>query len=121
MSELTILHNPRCSTSRAALAAAQSVGADPRVVRYLDEPLDSSQLVGLLGILQDPPSALVRRDPQFAELGLADADVETAEQVATVLAAHPQLMQRPVLIRGGSAIIGRPRERVLAFLGDADA
>lgn len=117
MSELTILHNPRCSNSRAALAAAESGGASPHVVRYLDEPLDSTQLAELLDILQDPPSALVRRDPLFAELGLTESDVEQAEQVVAVLTAHPQLLQRPVLIRGGRAIIGRPRERMLAFLG----
>lgn len=116
MSDLTILHNPRCSTSRAALAAAESGGARPHVVRYLDEPLDSTQLAELIDVLQDPPSALVRRDPLFAELGLTDSDVGRAEQVVAILTAHPQLMQRPVLIRGGRAIIGRPRERVLAFL-----
>lgn len=120
MSELTILHNPRCSNSRAALAAAESLGAGPLVVRYLDEPLGPTQLADLLDILQDPPSALVRRDPLFTELGLTDSDVEQAEGVVAVLSAHPQLMQRPVLVRGGQAIIGRPRERMLTFLGGAD-
>lgn len=116
MSEVTILHNPRCSKSRAALAALAEAGIDARVVRYVDDPLDAAALTDLLAALADEPSALVRRDPLFAELGLTDDDVRTAEQVVAVLAAHPRLMERPVLIRGGHAIIGRPTERVAAFL-----
>lgn len=115
--ELTVVHNPRCSNSRAALEAAQASGLhEVRVLEYLKQPLDAEALTDLLATLEDPPSALVRRDPAFAELGLTDADVTTAAQVVAVLAAHPALMQRPVLIRGDRAIIGRPRERMLAFL-----
>ncbi len=119
--DLTLLHNPRCSKSRAALAEVEVSGRTATVVRYLDDPLDAAQLTALLGILEDPPSALVRRDPAFAELGLTPDDVATAEQVAAVLAAHPALMERPVLVRGplgpgGRAIIGRPAERVAPFL-----
>ena len=116
MPDVTILHNPRCSNSRGALDACTVAGVELDVVRYLDEPLSLDNLRELLAILQDPPSALVRRDPLFRELGLREEDVQTAEQVAAVLAEHPSLMQRPVLQRGGSAIIGRPPERVAAFL-----
>lgn len=112
MSTVTIYHNPRCSTSRAICELVPSA----RVVRYLEEPLDRAALLSLLDRLEDPPSALVRRDPLYAELGLVDADVRTAEQVAELLATHPQLMQRPVLDRGDRAIIGRPRERIEPFL-----
>ncbi len=116
-----MLHNPRCSNSRAALEAAhEAAGPDAaasvQVVQYLKAPLGAAALRDLLAVLEDPPSALVRRDPAFAELGLTEDDVRTAEQVAALLAEHPALMQRPVLIRNGRAIIGRPRERVAAFL-----
>ncbi|NHN56102.1 arsenate reductase [Calidifontibacter sp. DB0510] len=114
MAEFTLLHNPRCSTSRAALDAAE--GADVEVVRYLDTPLSYADLLALIGKLEDAPGDLVRRDARFKELGLSDTDVETPEQVATVLAEHPALMQRPVLVRGDRAIIGRPKDRVPAFL-----
>ena len=67
---------------------------------------------------EDPPTDLVRRDAYFAELGLTDADVETREQVVAVLAEHPRLLQRPVLVKGDRAIIGRPKERVAALLAD---
>ena len=116
MPAVTILHNPRCSNSRAALEACRATGNEPDVVSYLQEPLSLEALRDLLSILQDPPSALVRRDPLFRELGLTDADVQTGDQVAALLAEHPSLMQRPVLQRDGTAIIGRPPERVAAFL-----
>ena len=71
---------------------------------------------GLLDQLEDPATDLVRRDAQFAKLGLTDADVASADQVADVLAEHPQLLQRPVLVKDGRAIIGRPKDRVEPFL-----
>lgn len=114
MSDLTILHNPRCSKSRAALQAADD--HDAAVIQYLKEPLTEKQLLELLGKLEDPPAALVRHDALFKELGLSDADVHSAEQVAALLAEHPSLMERPVLISGDRAIIGRPTERVAPFL-----
>ena len=58
----------------------------------------------------------MRRDPRFKELGLTASDVETAEQVVEVLEAHPELMERPVLVKGDRAIIGRPTERVRPFI-----
>jgi arsenate reductase len=91
---------------------------DAHVVKYLDEPLDREAVLQLLAALEDSPSDLVRRDPLFHELGLTNADVESAEQVADLLSAHPQLMERPVIIRGNAAIIGRPTERIAAFLAD---
>ena len=118
MADFTLLHNPRCSTSRAALEEVETAGVDTDVVRYLSEPLDRAALLDLLGKLEDEPSDLVRRDKLFTELGLTDADVRTPEQVADVLAEHPRLMQRPVLVRGDRAIIGRPKDRVPAFLRD---
>ncbi|GAB3585319.1 ArsC/Spx/MgsR family protein [Calidifontibacter terrae] len=114
MSDVTVLHNPRCSTSRAALDAAE--GQDVEEVQYLKHPLTRAELLDLITKLEDEPADLVRRDPLFHQLGLADDDVRTPEQVADLLAEHPKLMQRPVLIRGDRAIIGRPKERVPAFL-----
>jgi len=93
-----------------------SAAGDPGLP--LGHPLDAAALGDLLDKLEDPPTDLVRRDAYFAELGLTDADVETREQVVAVLAEHPRLLQRPVLVKGDRAIIGRPRERVAAFLAD---
>jgi arsenate reductase len=113
---VTILDNHRCSTSRAAMDRLDEAGVEAEVVDYLRHPLDAAALRDLLDRLEDAPTDLVRRDAHFAELGLTDADVETRAQVVAVLVDHPRLLQRPVLVKGDRAIIGRPKERVAAFL-----
>ena len=114
----TVLHNKACSTSRAALETASDAGVDVEIHDYLKQPLSAEQLRELIGKLEDPVTDLVRRDPYFAQQGLTDADVETEDQVVAVLQAHPRLLQRPVLVKGDRAIIGRPKDRVAAFLAD---
>lgn len=118
MSDVTILHNTACSTSRAAMDRIAEAGTDVEVVEYLKKPLDAAALGALLDKLEDPATDLVRRDAYFTELGLTDADIATRAQVVEVLLAHPRLMQRPVLVKGDRAIIGRPKERVAAFLAE---
>jgi arsenate reductase (glutaredoxin) len=114
-SGVTIYHNPRCSKSRAAMHAAEAVGVDVDVVRYLEAPPDEATLRELLEKLEDPPHALVRRD-DWKALGITADDVADADGVVAVLRAHPELMERPVLVKGDRAIIGRPTERAEAFL-----
>jgi arsenate reductase len=118
MTEVTILHNQRCSTSRAAMERLDEAGVEAEVVEYLRHPLDAAALERLLDQLEDPATDLVRRDAHFQELGLTDADVQTREQVIAILTEHPRLMQRPVIVKGGRAIIGRPKERVADFLAE---
>ena len=118
MSDVTIMHNQQCSTSRAAMERIGEAHVEAEVVDYLREPLDAAALGSLLDKLEDAPTDLVRRDSHFRDLGLTDADVETREQVVAVLVEHPRLMQRPVVVKGDRAIIGRPKERVAAFLAD---
>ncbi len=116
--DLMILHNPRCSTSRSAVAACETldVGVPATIRNYLTDPLTEAEWLDVLGKLEDPATDLVRRDNNFNDSGLSDADVQTAEQVAAVLADRPILAQRPVLIRGDRAIIGRPKDRIEQFL-----
>ena len=116
MADLTVLHNSRCSTSRHAVEAVDGAGVQAQVVHYLKTPLDREQLLDLIGKLEDPPADLVRKDSFFAELGLSAEDYTTPEQVADLLVEHPRLMQRPVLVRGDRAIIGRPKDRAEAFV-----
>jgi len=85
----------------------------------LTNEVDTEELTRALGAGDDPHAVatdLVRRDATFAKLGLSDADVDTPAKVADVLAAHGQLLQRPVIVAGGRAIIGRPKDRVAPFL-----
>ncbi|MFT3889717.1 MAG: ArsC/Spx/MgsR family protein [Arachnia sp.] len=120
MSDITLLHNPRCSTSRAALEAVEAADVSFEVVQYLKQPLTEEQLRHLIDVLDGDATDLVRRDPAFTRLGLAEDDVQTADQVVAVLTEHPELLQRPVLIRhdadGDRAIIGRPKDAVAGFL-----
>ena len=117
MAEVTVLHNPKCSTSRHAMDEVTAAGADVEVVQYLKTPLDRAGLLDLMAKLEDPPADLVRKDGFFKELDLDPADYTTPEAVAALLAEHPRLMQRPVLVRGDRAIIGRPKDRVAPFVG----
>lgn len=115
MATVMILHNPRCSTSRHAMSVAE--GHDVEVVEYLKTPLDRDALLGLISKLEDPAADLVRKDAFFQAQGLDEADLSSADKVADLLAEYPRLMQRPILVRGARAIIGRPKERVAEFLG----
>lgn len=85
-------------------------------MEYLKTPLGEADLKQLMAMLDEPPGNLVRRDKHFKELGLGPEDCATADSVASLLAAHPRLMQRPVAVRGGRAVIGRPSERVETLL-----
>lgn len=116
MADLTVLHNPRCSTSRFAMDSVTAAAVDAEVVQYLKTPLDREELLALIAKLEDPPADLVRKDAFFTEQGLSAEDYTTPEQVADLLVTHPRLMQRPVLVRGDRAIIGRPKDRVAQFL-----
>lgn len=113
---LEILHNKACSTSRFAVESAAAADVDAKLRPYLKEPLTAEELGTLLDQLEDEPTDLVRRDKFFDELGLSDDDVATRDQVIATLVDHPRLMERPVLVKDGRAIIGRPKDRVAGFL-----
>jgi len=112
----TIFHNPQCSKSRGALGILSERRVAHEVVEYLKTPPDRATLARILGLLGGPPGALVRRDGRYKELGLREADHATREQVIELLLRHPELMERPVIVVGDQAVIGRPPERVLALL-----
>lgn len=116
MADVTILHNPNCSTSRAALAESEAAEVDTEVIQYLKSPLSRQELLDLMEKLDDSPAELVRKDGFFTDQGLVADDYVTPEAVADLLVEHPRLMQRPVLVKGNRAIIGRPKERVAPFL-----
>jgi arsenate reductase len=117
MASVTVFHNPNCSTSKFALGELDRLGVDHEVVQYLKVKPSRDELLALIAKLEDPPADLVRKDGFFTDQGLSADDYTTAEQVADLLVLHPRLMQRPVLVRGNRAIIGRPTARVAAFVG----
>ena len=106
---LTIWHNPRCSKSRAALAILEGAGVELQVVEYLKNPPSAARLREVLKLLAVEPRALVRKgEAPYRELGLADAD---EARLIEAMAAHPILIERPVIIAAERAVIGRPPER----------
>ncbi len=95
---------------------AEELGADADIVLYLKAPPDRETLETIIDRLEDPVTDLVRRDSTWTKLGLTDEDAATREQVVDLLVRHKQLLQRPVIVKGERAIIGRPKERVRELL-----
>lgn len=114
MSTLILYHNPRCSKSREALALLEARDANIQVRRYLDDPLSLDELYALAERLDSPVESLVRTSE--AEWKALALDAPTDEQRLKAIAAHPRLMQRPLLDRGDRAILGRPPEAILTLL-----
>jgi arsenate reductase (glutaredoxin) len=109
----TIFHNPSCSKSRGALAILEERSIDHGVINYLNTPPSRDELESIVAVLIDPVSDLVRRtDKAFTDLGLDASGYNQAEEVIDLLLAHPELMQRPIVVSGGKAVIARPSERV---------
>lgn len=116
MSDMRIYHNPACSHSRGALEILEQRAADVEVVLYLETPPSKEELERLLNLLEDPAADLVRKDKRFEELGLVGSDYQTPEQVVAILVEHPELMQRPIIVKSEKAVLARPSEKVLTLL-----
>lgn len=114
--DLILYHNPRCSKSRQTLALLCERGMEPQIIEYLKAPPDESVLREVLRKLEIAPSELLRTgEAAYKELGLGDPEIADADIIAA-MAAHPILIQRPILIAGDQARIGRPPEAVLEIL-----
>jgi arsenate reductase len=116
MDEIVVYHNPVCGKSRGALEILGERGADVEVIEYLKAKPSRADLERILDAIPDPPSALVRKDKRFGELGLEASDYESEESVVELLLEHPELMERPVVFKGDRAMICRPSEKVLELL-----
>ena len=116
MTDLTLYHNPRCSKSRGALELLEARGLAPNIIRYLENPPSAAELRELLAKLGFAPRELLRTgEDEYKELNLADADLSD-EQLIAAMVTHPKLIERPILIAGDRAVIGRPPEKVLELL-----
>lgn len=111
---VTIYHNPHCSNSRRALEVIRAAGIEPAIVEYLKSPLSEDRLRALVARTGQPLRALVRdKEPVFAELGLANAG--EAELFAAV-AAHPVLLNRPIVVTDKGAKLCRPGDQAAELL-----
>ncbi len=114
---VTIYHNPVCSNSRGALQILRDRGIDHVVVEYLQQPLSRADFESILAMLSGDPTELVRQDKRFKELALDAGAYATPAQVVALLLEHPELMQRPVIVSRGKAVIARPPEKLAELLG----
>jgi arsenate reductase len=113
---LTIWHNPRCSKSRQTLDLLRSKGVEPAIREYLKDPPSKADVEKLIDLVGGDPHALIRDgEPEFKALKKKKAELGKAE-VAKAIAAHPILLQRPIVVSGKRAAIGRPPEAVLPLL-----
>jgi len=111
---LLLLHNPHCSKSRAAKALLDARGIAYEERRYLETPLSGGELADLAQRLGRPLRTLVRsQEPAYRDLALENA---SDEALLVALARRPELLERPVLVRGPCAAIGRPPEAILELL-----
>jgi arsenate reductase len=108
MDRITLYHNPACSHSRGALALLTDRGVPFETLEYLKTPPSREDLERIIDMLEEPVADLVRKDKRFEELKLNQADYTSKETVIPLLLEHPELMQRPIVIRGNRAIIARP-------------
>lgn len=116
MTGYVLYHNPRCSKSRGALGLLQERGIEPAVVHYLETPPDAAALRALVARLGVRPRDLLRTgEEEYARLGLADPALGD-DAIIDAMAAHPRLIERPILVRGDRAVIGRPPEKVLGLV-----
>ena len=111
---VTIYHNPRCNTSRRTLALLREKGVGPEIVEYLKTPYTAAQLRHLLSQLKMPAAALVRKK-EAAAAGI-DPHSSPEEELIAAMVENPILVERPIVVSGGKAALGRPPEAVLAVL-----
>ena len=112
----TLYHNPRCSKSRATLALLVENGVEPDIVNYLDNPPDAAALRDITAMLGCSVRDIVRSgEAVYRELGLAD-NAPSEDALFDIIAANPQLLERPIVVHDGKAAVGRPPENVLSIL-----
>ncbi len=113
---VTIYHNPRCSKSRATMEFLQEKGIEPDVIKYMDNPLDEAALKKLLAMLGMKPRELMRKHEKvFKDAGLDDPTF-TDDELIEAMAQCPSLIERPIVVNNGKAVLARPPEVVLDIL-----
>jgi arsenate reductase len=113
---VSIYHNPRCSKSRQTLALLEEGGIDPEIILYLETPPSAETLTGVLQKLGITPRQLLRKgEDAYKENNLSDTSLSD-QQLIDAMVAHPKLIERPIVINGSKAALGRPPEQVLDIL-----
>ena len=113
MAKVKIYHNPRCTKSRQTLSFLQDQGIDPEIIEYLQSPPDEKAIARLLKYLGMEPSELIRKK-EYKALGLRETD--DSKELIRRMAQNPQIIERPIVVVGKQARLGRPPEQVKEIL-----
>jgi arsenate reductase (glutaredoxin) len=111
---VTMYHNPRCTTSRKTLAMLRDRGIEPKIVEYLKTPPSAAELKKILAQLKMPAAKLLRRK-EAAAAGI-NAQALSEDALIAAMVENPIVIERPIVVSGGKAALGRPPEAVLAVL-----
>ena len=112
---VTVYHNPRCSKSRQTLELLKSQGVDAKIVLYLETPPNSAELSVLVKKLGISAQQLIRKSEQDYKDNFRNVEM-TEQQWLEAMSKHPKLIERPIVVNGDSAALGRPPENVLEIL-----
>lgn len=116
MSKYQIYHNPRCSKSRQTLEILNSHGVDVEVIEYLKTPPSVEALTSVIQKLGVSPQEVMRKkETEYKEAGLSDESLSETQQIQLMI-KYPKVIERPIVIRGKKAVIGRPPENVNALI-----
>jgi len=116
MSDFTIYHNPRCTKSRATLALLEERGIKPKIIEYLETPPSADELAAIVRKLGIEPEQLVRKGEGIYRTKYAGRKLTAPEWIAAMV-KDPVLIERPIVVSGSRAAIGRPPENVESLLG----
>lgn len=112
---IVIYHNPNCSKSRESLEILETTKEDIQIIKYLDQTLDSDKLSKIIKLLKIKPIELIRQDEILWKDNFKELDF-TDEELIDVMCNYPQLIERPIIINGDKAVIGRPPTKILDIL-----
>lgn len=115
MSKITIYHNPRCSKSRQTISLLEAQLAEFNVVKYLEDSLTAEELRHIISLLKISPLELVRKQESIWKENFQDKSLSD-EELIEIMINHPKLIERPIVINGTQAVIGRPPIKVLDIL-----
>ena len=116
MSNFKIYHNPRCSKSRQTLALLIEKGIQPEIVEYLSNPPSVAELTEIINLLNiSPPDLIRKKESEYKASGLDNNDLSINEQIKLMI-ANPKVIERPIVLGNGKAVIGRPPENVLNII-----
>ena len=116
MSDMTIYHNPRCSKSRQTLELIRSKGVEPEIVLYLEDVPSANDIADALRMLGIKPMDIIRKNEAEFREHFSGADELTDAQLIELMRLYPKVMERPIVVNRGKAVIGRPPENVWGIL-----